>query len=358
MPCKTLCLLFILQITLFPVLFSQTNEQFRANLYGYEADGKAYLDDGNLTMYNAANSNTVDNMDALKMSNFGENFGLKRGVTTLVIERRKSIITSDTTFFKMWNMRQKTYIIELQLTGLDHPGLIAVLEDMYLNTKTSLELDGTTSTAFTITSIAASAAPDRFRIIFSSTSSTAYVLPVTFRNFSALQKSSNIVVEWTVENNKEVANYEVQRSYDGQHFTTAAAFASTVSNTAIYKWTDNALDAGNKYYRIKSVDINNKAAYSNIIKVSAETLAESILVYPNPVINGVINLKLHSLPQGIYSVRLFNNAGQVVYFTQVKHNAESSQQTIHLNKNIVKGNYQLELTSPDKFKINTKIFVQ
>src|SRR5258706_4047948 len=170
MPCKTLHLLLILQLAIFPSLFSQTSEQARANLYALDAIGNAYLYDGNLTMYSVNNSNTIDGMDAVKMTNFGENFGLLRGTTTLVIERRKSITTSDTIFFKMWNMHQKTYKVELQLAGLNHPGMTGVLEDTYLNAKTAVDLNGTTSFTFVITSDVASYVPTRFRVIFTTPS--------------------------------------------------------------------------------------------------------------------------------------------------------------------------------------------
>ena len=109
MPCKTLHLLLIIQLALLPKLFSQTSEQIRDNLYSFNADGSTSLYDGNLTVYSVNNSNSIDGMDAVKMSNFGENLGLQRGTTTLAIERRQSITAADTIFFKMWNMHQRTY---------------------------------------------------------------------------------------------------------------------------------------------------------------------------------------------------------------------------------------------------------
>src|SRR4051812_40342621 len=71
-------LLLIMQIGLLLPGFSQTNEQLRANLYSFNTDNTLSLADGNLTMYAVNNSNVVDRMDAVKISNFGENFGLQR----------------------------------------------------------------------------------------------------------------------------------------------------------------------------------------------------------------------------------------------------------------------------------------
>lgn len=356
MPCKTLHLLLILQLAIFPALFSQTSEQARANLYALDASGNAYLYDGNLTMYNVNNSNTIDGMDAVKMTNFGENFGLLRGTTTLVIERRKSISTSDTIFFKMWNMHQKTYKVELQLTGLNHPGMTGVLEDTYLNTKTNINLNGTTSSIFVINSDVASSLSTRFRIIF--TTPLSAPLPVTFTGFKAYQKSSDVNVEWSVENEKSIAQYQILRSVNGQQFSTVGTIDEKGNNASMYQWTDNSSVNGNNFYRIKSVDISGQIQYSNILKVTTGISSESISVYPNPVVSGIVNLQLGNQPKGIYTVRLYNNFGQMINTTQVKHDGGSSTQTMQVNKNLGKGNYQLEIIKPDNSKTNIKIVVQ
>ncbi len=187
MPCKTLHLMLILELV-FTSLFSQTNEQLRGNLYAVNADSTYDLYDGNLTMFNIDNSNSVNEMDAVKMTNFGENFGLLRGTTTLVIERRKSITTTDTIFFKMWKMRLTAYKLELLVNGLAKLGLTGIFEDNYLNTRTPLNLDGVNSSVFTVTNTAASYAAGRFRIIFSMPAAAFKLLPITLQESKLTKK--------------------------------------------------------------------------------------------------------------------------------------------------------------------------
>jgi hypothetical protein len=348
----------IIQLALLPQLFSQTSEQLRDNLYAANADGSFSLNDGNLTMYSVSNSNTIDGMDAVKMSNFGENLGLQRGTTTLAIERRQSITTSDTIFFKMWNMRQKTYKLELVLTGLNKPGLTGVLEDSYLNNKTDVDLNGTTNVVFTVNTVAASAAANRFRVIISSPVQAFAPLPVAFTGFKAYERNSDIDIEWTVENEKNISQYQIQKSSNGRQFTTATTITSKDNYTSTYKWTDIYPAAGNSFYRISSVDISGHIQFSNIVKVGVGLTKQLISVYPNPVTNGIINLQLANQPKGIYTARLFNNFGQALHVTQLKHDGGNSTQTIQINKNISKGNYQLEVITPDNKKVNTKILIQ
>jgi hypothetical protein len=86
-------------------------ETMRANLYVVN-NSVPTLIDGNLTIYNSSFSNAVDWDDAWKLTNAGENFGIIRSNTTLVIERRSLIGLTDTTTFRMWNIQQRNYQIQ------------------------------------------------------------------------------------------------------------------------------------------------------------------------------------------------------------------------------------------------------
>jgi hypothetical protein len=78
----------------------------------------------------------------------------------------------------------------------------------------------------------------------------------------------------------------------------------------------------------------------------------ALSVFPNPVTNGLVNLRFNNLPQGVYGVRVFNSAGQVVLNKQINHAAGSSVETLRLTG---KGMYQVEVTKPDNNKFSTKI---
>ncbi len=102
-------LLLCVQIIYIPCIFSQIKREIRTNLHLINADGSTTLYDGSLTAYDDSYSNNIDEHDAKKMANFSENFGMLRTPVTLVIERRHTIESTDTIFYKMWQMQQKTY---------------------------------------------------------------------------------------------------------------------------------------------------------------------------------------------------------------------------------------------------------
>jgi len=321
--------------------------QLRANLYGVNTDGSTYIADGLLVNYDDNYSNKVDDMDAIKSANTSENLSVKEANQLLVVERRHSITGKDTIFLNLTGVSVRKYRFEFLADQLYHPGLSAWLADNYLHTSTPLYVDGTTDVDFSVTSAAASYAANRFMIVFSQLGT----LPVTFTSVKAYSRDKNIEVQWTVENEMNMKQYETEKSTDGSRFTSLSITAAAVNggHSANYLVTDTHPTDGYNYYRVKSVDINGKAAYSSIVKVmiGGGTGSQAISVYPNPVVNGIINLQLNNQPQGNYGIRLINKAGQTIRQKQIQHAGGSSTESITLDKYLPRGIYQLEVTKPD-----------
>jgi hypothetical protein len=140
-------------------------ESMRVSLYQLNANGSINLADGNLTNY-----------DAIKMNNFGENFGILRHSTKLAIEQRKKVYYTDTAFFTMWNMQIRNYRLIITTANLDHPGLMAELVDNYLNVSTPILLNDLNTIDFAINSTPASYATNRFKVVFKSVGYNFYRL--------------------------------------------------------------------------------------------------------------------------------------------------------------------------------------
>ncbi|MGH2566037.1 MAG: hypothetical protein ACRDE5_16080, partial [Ginsengibacter sp.] len=179
--------------------------QLRANLYGVTTDSSTYMADGVLINYDDSYSNNVDDMDAIKLTNTSENLAIKTAGKLLVIERRHTITSQDTVFLNLTGVRTQKYRFELMTDQLYHPGLTGFLEDNYLHTRTPLGIDGNTDVDFTVTSAAGSYVPDRFRIVFT----PPFALPLTFTSVKAYQQGTHINVEWNVDNELNMKQYEV-----------------------------------------------------------------------------------------------------------------------------------------------------
>ncbi|HEX6914020.1 MAG TPA: hypothetical protein VF145_02185, partial [Chitinophagaceae bacterium] len=106
--------------------------------------------------------------------------------------------------------------------------------------------------AFTITSNN-STQGGRFKLVFRSAGS---VLPVSFIHIAAERKDNAVNLVWKLAFEQDVKHYEIQRSSDGQAFSTVAAVASK-GNSSLpveYGYPDQQPLAGLAYYRVRAVE--------------------------------------------------------------------------------------------------------
>ena len=309
--------------------------------------GTPLLADGVLNNFDNSYSNGVDGKDARKATNTSENLSVKVAGKLLAIERRQMPAQNDTIFFNLSGVKAQAYRFELMASNLDAGGVQGYLEDTYLQTKTPLDMTGTTTVDFTVVNVPGSYAGDRFRIVFTTT--PAVVLPVTFTHVKAYRQAAHINVEWKVENEMNIKSYNVEKSADGIHFTTLTVKAATGNGTgsASYQVTDDHPVTGYNYYRIRSNSGDGKISLTQVVKALMGTLKQDIAIYPNPITDGMIHLQFMNEPAGKYGIRLLNKLGQVILRKEVTRMDGSSTELIQWDYNLAHGMYQLEVTKPD-----------
>lgn len=317
--------------------------QLRSNLYIVAPDKSIVLMDGTLTQYDADYTNQVDGMDARKMFNSSENLGMVRGNTILIIERRQTIRDKDSVLFKIWNLRPVTYQLELEASNLNTSGRAAVLEDNYLHTSIPVDLNGTSHINFSVTDDPESKASDRFTLVFFNVANSA--LPLTFTFANAFEQNNAVTISWKTENEKNLKEYIVQRSVDGEYFenTMDLNFRQATSD---YHWVDPHPVEGNNYYRICGQETDGNLRYSDTMKVSIRKGKENMSIFPNPAIAGNLNLRMINQPAGIYDISLVSSYGQRMMLTSIQYAGGSSNEYIKTPQNIIRGIYQLEIKSP------------
>ena len=325
-----------------PMGISERTAQIRSGLYGVAADGTNTLVDGTIQQFSNSFSNDINEMDGRKVFGSLENLSIKSGGKDLVIERKQMMNAEDTIFYGVTGLKAQSYQLTLTAENIPSSGLQGFVEDTYLKTTVPLNLQGSTDIHFVVTSTAASYAANRFRIIFKQ----AAALPVTFTSVTAAQKNDVIAVEWKVENESNMLRYDIERSVDGKSFSNIGSVAAINGSANSYTWTDKTPLANYNFYRIKSADLNGKVAYTQIVKVFMGKPSGDITVYPNPIVNGNVNLQLTNQPAGVYNVRLLNPLGQVVLIKQITHTEGSSTETIKWDYNFARGVYQLEINRP------------
>ena len=199
---------------------------FRTNLYLFNADTNT-LADGILAEFREGYKNSIDLMDAIKFNNVKEGLGFLRKNRQIIVERRNIVSETDTLFFKLTNTRQCNYQFEFILQNID-PSMSAVLEDNYTVTKTPISVVATSRVSFPINADSASAASNRFKVIFNK---TAGALPFTFTSIYSTKQNQFIEVKWTLQNEIDIQLYEIEKSLDGSHFSSVNQMEPTVQKS-------------------------------------------------------------------------------------------------------------------------------
>jgi hypothetical protein len=107
-------------------------------------------------------------------------------------------------------------------------------------------------------------------------------LPVKLLSFNGNKQSNFIQTNWQVVDEKNVLQYEVEKSVDGIHFTKlGSSNASNVDAWHSYQMLDANPTIGWNYYRLKIVSTSNEVSYSKIVRVQFGE-NNNIVISPNP----------------------------------------------------------------------------
>lgn len=112
-------------------------------------------------------------------------------------------------------------------------------------------------------------------------------LPVTFSGFNAWRTAEEQAgLEWHYVTNERLARFEIERMVNGTGFETIGKVeqiaAANQANT--YTYTDVQPYAGKNFYRIKALQADGKAVYTNVKVVDIPVTDQAAIVsaYPNP----------------------------------------------------------------------------
>lgn len=324
-----------------PASPTATIPAFRTNLLYVNADNSTTFTDGNVAKFDNSYCGCVDSRDDIKLTNVNETVGLLRTGVVLSTERRPLIVGADTLYIHLNRTTQRNYQFVFAPTAMAQPGLTARLIDAYTNSSTLLSLTDSSRVNFSINADLASQSATRFKVVFD----FGVVLPVTFRQVQATKLNSQVVVDWKVENELNIARYEVESSVDGNRFALVNTTSALGNGNHAYQWIDQQPVAGDNFYRVRSIDVTGRVSYSQIVKVNFSKGKLGIAVYPNPSNGNTIGLQINDMPVGVYDVQLYNTAGQLLYGNRLSHTGGSSINQLVPTKVLAAGQYQLKVSA-------------
>lgn len=136
--------------------------------------------------------------------------------------------------------------------------------------------------------------------------------PVELANFSANALSNKVQLDWTTASEINTDYFQVEKSIDGINFEKVfTQKAAGNSNMALdYQGFDYEPFKGISYYRLKTVDLDGKYVYSNVVAVNFQS-AFAISVYPNPT-KDHLNVQLSENSNEIH-ISIFDLTGRLVF---------------------------------------------
>ncbi len=179
------------------------------------------------------------------------------------------------------------------------------------------------------------------------------ILPINILNFTAIQKTNQVNLQWTVSEQSNVSNYEVLFSADGRIFnTTIATIVANTNLNATYNAIHTTPIEGTNYYRLKTTEKDGTIGYSEIRKVIFGR-TNMITVYPNPAKNFVsISFNEITLNKPA-SISILSIDGKLI--SQQKIASIIPIEILDVSK-LTNGNYLLKVVT-DNNTINTKLLI-
>lgn len=192
--------------------------------------------------------------------------------------------------------------------------------------------------------------------ISNSNFSITATLPVSITNITASKKNASVSVDWSVLNEINVKKYEVEKSTDGINYVKVGEVAAIKASN--YSWLDLSPFSGNNYYRIKSVDNDGSAQFSQsvVVKFGADN-SQNIIVVNNPIVNGKVQLLVENTARGTYYITLFNQLGQQIANKEITHAGNNATYTVSAS-GLAKGVYQVLFTNASDFKVVKTVIVE
>jgi Secretion system C-terminal sorting domain len=179
-------------------------------------------------------------------------------------------------------------------------------------------------------------------------------LPLIFKNFSVTEDAKKAILNWTSFNEIDVNKFEVERSDDGYNFKTVGIALSNggPGQTTNYEFPDNLslVSANAVFYRIKAVDKDEKARYSNVVSVKLTGKGKSAFtISPVPAKNNAV-ISFSTRENGNAFIRITDLSGKTVIAQDQKVIAGNNVISLHNLDRLVNGTYVVQIG------LNSKVY--
>jgi SdrD B-like domain/Secretion system C-terminal sorting domain len=177
--------------------------------------------------------------------------------------------------------------------------------------------------------------------------STGGPLPVTITALSGVYTNGISKLNWATVSEQNFSHFEVEYSTTGNNFTFLGKVSGAGNSNSRIEYGFNHLQpvTGLNYYRLKMVDLDGRYTYSNVVALNVSIKGLTISsVFPNPFIDKV-NIAVAAASKEKVSIRLFDNAGKLVYNNETVTQLGNNNFTISNLGKLAAGTYIIQVSA-------------
>jgi len=190
-------------------------------------------------------------------------------------------------------------------------------------------------------------------------------LPVTLTGFDAKRVGNDALITWQTASEQNSKGYDVQVSTNGETYRSLAFVASESPNSVrplSYSYVDVERNkAGQRYYRLRQVDVDGKETFfaPRVVTFEGKAVEAAMTAYPNPF-NGADNLHLtlQSSLAGAGQVSIIDMTGRTVSQQKVDITAGNNDVSLSRLGDLKAGLYQVHFVLPSGEVQNLKVMKQ
>lgn len=165
------------------------------------------------------------------------------------------------------------------------------------------------------------------------------ILPIKLGSFEVKENDNKALLTWTTLSEKNTNYFEIERSGNGNTFKSLPVKVAALgeNNTPqTYSVEDEQPFNGDNFYRLKIYDLDGKVSFSEIRRLSFNSAAEALQVYPIPT-SGLLNIKGEA--GNFNQIIIYALNGAVVYNN---NNVKDEITTVDM-QSLPAGNYLLKV---------------
>jgi hypothetical protein len=182
-------------------------------------------------------------------------------------------------------------------------------------------------------------------------------LPVQLTSFTGRYATGKALLDWQTSQEQNSDRFELFRSTDGLDFIKVASVKSAGNSNSVrnYSYQDNiSSNSGNNvYYRLKQIDIDGKATFSAIVKLSLVSAKSTFEVYPNPFSNN-FTVSFGAAKTSSATLRIQNSAGNVVFTKSISVTKGNNSLVMNSLPALSSGVYYVTINN-DELNFNGKL---